>query len=92
MAVANDDAYASLKLLDRCRRLRKPISFITHLRLYVALYEPAPPRRPGQIEPRLEGELLSNLSVVAETPGTIWTLITVANWYGNGEHVVEIAS
>ena len=35
-----------LKLLDRCRKLRDPITFITRLRLDAALYEPAPPRRP----------------------------------------------
>ena len=53
VAVA-DRAYASLKLLDRCRSLRDPITFITRLRLDGALYEPAPPRRPGQIgRPRL---------------------------------------
>jgi hypothetical protein len=48
VAVA-DGGYASLKLLDRCRRLKKPITFITRLRLDAALYEPAPPRYPGQI-------------------------------------------
>jgi hypothetical protein len=46
--------YASLKLLDRCRSLSNPITFITRLRLDAALYEPAPPRRAGQIgRPRL---------------------------------------
>ncbi len=48
VAVA-DGGYASLKLLDRCRRLSKPMTFITRLRLDAALYEPAPPRRPGQL-------------------------------------------
>jgi hypothetical protein len=47
--IVADRAYASLKLLDRCRKLRKPITFIARLRLDAALYEPAPPRRPGQI-------------------------------------------
>jgi hypothetical protein len=56
VAVA-DSAYASLKLLDRSRKLRKPIAFVTRLRLDAALYEPAPPRRPGQRgRPRLKGE------------------------------------
>jgi hypothetical protein len=41
-----DRAYASLKLLDRCRSLRNPITFISRLRLDAALYKPAPPRRP----------------------------------------------
>jgi len=58
VAVA-DRAYASLKLLDRCRKLRKPITFVTRLRLDAALYEPVPPRRPGQIgRPRLKDERL----------------------------------
>ena len=78
VAVA-DSAYASLKLLDRCRKLRKPIAFVTRLRLDAALYEPAPPRRPGQRgRPRLKGERLSNLSVVAEDPNTVWKLTTIA--------------
>jgi hypothetical protein len=47
VAVA-DRAYASLKLLDSCRRLRRRIAFVTRLRLDAALYEPAPPRRPHQ--------------------------------------------
>ena len=92
VAVA-DRAYASLKLLDRCRKLSKPIAFTTRLRLDAALYEPAPPRRPGQIgRPRLKGERLPNLSAVAEDPNTVWKPTTLANWYGESERTVEIAS
>jgi hypothetical protein len=92
VAVA-DGAYASLKLLDRCRRLRNPITFITRLRLDAALYEPAPPRHPGQMgRPRLKGERLPNLSVVAEDPSTVWRPITVTNWYGKEKRSVEVVS
>src|SRR5215212_1929900 len=92
VAVA-DRAYATLKLLDRCRKLRNPITFITRLRLDAALYEPAPPRRPGQIgRPRIKGERLLNLSVVAEDPSTSWKPTTIANWYGERERMIEIAS
>ena len=92
VAVA-DRAYASLKLLDRCRKLRKPITFVIRLRLDAALYEPAPARRPGQTgRPRLKGERLPNLSVVAKDPNTGWKLTTIANWYGSGERMVEVAS
>src|SRR5687768_14802510 len=38
VAVA-DRAYASLKLLESCRKLSNPITFITRLRLDAALYE-----------------------------------------------------
>jgi hypothetical protein len=88
-----DRAYASLKLLDRCRKLRAPITFVTRLRLDAALYEPTPPRRPGQRgRPRLKGERLPNLSVVAEAQSTVWKPTTIANWYGSGERMVEVAS
>jgi hypothetical protein len=92
VAVA-DSTYASLRLLDRCQRLRKPITFITRLRLDAALYEPAPPRYAGQLgRPRLKGERLPNLSAVAEDPTTTWKIITVADWYGKGERSVEVVS
>ena len=92
VAVA-DGGYASLKLLDRCRRLREPITFITRLWLDAALYEPAPPRYPGQMgRPRLKGCRLPNLSTVAEDPDAVWSPITVAGWYGGEERTVEIIS
>jgi hypothetical protein len=92
VAVA-DRAYASLKLLDRCRKLTNPVTFITRLRLDAALYEPAPPRRPHQLgRPRIKGERLPNLSEVAQNPKTAWNPTTIANWYGSGERSVEIAS
>lgn len=92
VAVA-DSAYASLKLLFRCRSLSSPVTFITRLRLDAALYEPAPVRRPGQRgRPRLKGERLPNLSVVAEDPATVWKPAKIASWYGSGKRMVEIAS
>jgi DDE superfamily endonuclease len=92
VAVA-DGGYASLKLLDRCRHLGRPITFITRLRLDAALYEPAPPRKPRQMgRPRLKGERLANLSAVVEDPKTAWTPITVSSWYGDARRTVETAS
>jgi hypothetical protein len=46
MVAVADRAYASLKVLDCCRKLSNPIIFISRLRLDAALYEPALPRRP----------------------------------------------
>jgi len=92
VAVA-DRTYASLQLLERCRALGKPITFITRLRLDAALYEPAPPREPRQKgRPRLKGERLPKLLAVSEDPNTAWMPITVSNWYGGGERAVEIVS
>ncbi len=92
MAVA-DRVYASLKLLSRRRSLSKPVTFITRLRLDAALYEPAPARHRSQRgRPRLKGGRLPNLSVVAEAPKIVWRPATIANRYGSGERMVEIAS
>ena len=92
VAVA-DSTYASLRLLERCRTLKNPIVFITRLRLDAALYEPAPPRYPGQMgRPRIKGERLPNLSAVAEDPDTDWTPLTLAHWYGEAERTVEVVS
>ena len=92
VAVA-DRSYAGLKLLDRCRNLGEPVTFVTRLRMDAALYEPAPARKPGQRgRPRLKGERLPNLSAVAEDPSTAWTAVGVNDWYGKGERTVEVAS
>src|SRR5215211_6581468 len=86
VVAAADRSYASLKLLSRCGSLSKPVTVVTRLRLDAALYEPAPPRRPGQKgRPRLKGERLPNLSVVADDPTTVWEAAEIANWYGSGE-------
>jgi hypothetical protein len=94
VVAVSDRQYASLQLLNRCRKLANPITFITRLRLDAALYELAPPRRVGQRgRPRLKGERLPNLSIVAEDPATTWRTITVAEWYGGEERsTVEIVS
>ena len=92
VAVA-DSGYAAIALLSRCARRSKPITMVTRLRLDAALYEPAPPRRAGQIgRPRLKGKRLPNLAVVAEDPSVLWRPITVVEWYGGGERDVEVAS
>jgi hypothetical protein len=92
VAVA-DSTYASLKLLDRCRALSNPITFITRLRLDAALYEPVPPRYPGRLgRPRLKGDRLASLSVVAEDPAAEWEPITITGWYGARERTVEVIS
>jgi DDE superfamily endonuclease len=92
VAVA-DSTYATLPLLARCQSLPNPITFITRLRLDAALYEPAPPRDAHTIgRPRRKGKRLPSLVSVATDPATVWTPLTVAQWYGIGERAVEVAS
>jgi len=93
VAVA-DRAYASLKLLDRCRSLSNPITFIDPLAFGCCPLRAGPtttPRSDGKT-PRLKGERLPNLSMIAEDPSTVWRPITVTSWYGSGERTVEIIS
>jgi DDE superfamily endonuclease len=93
IVAVGDGGYACLKLLDRCRRLSEPITFVTRLRLDAALYEPPPPRKPHQPgRSRKKGERLPSLFWVAEDPETEWEKITVADWYGGGERTGEIVS
>jgi hypothetical protein len=88
-----DGGYAALKLLDRCRKLSEPITFITRLRLDAALYESAPPRKPHQKgRTPLKGARLPNLSKIAADPTTKWRSITLPEWYGTKERMVEVVS
>jgi len=92
VAVA-DSGYAALGFLAACRAWRTPVAVVTRLRLDAALYEPAPPRRPGQKgRPRKKGRRLPTLAARAADPDTAWGSATIANWYGAGERAVEVAS
>jgi hypothetical protein len=92
IAVA-DSGYAAIRLLARCIALPVPITMITRLRLDAALYEPAPPRYPGQIgRPRQKGARLPTLAARATDPATRWQAVAVADWYGKGARMVALAS
>jgi hypothetical protein len=93
IVVVADSGYAALALLDRCRRLRRPIAVVTRLRLDAALYEPAPPRRPGaRGRPRLKGARLPTLARRFADPRSSWAAIVVPHWYGAGPRTVEVVS
>jgi hypothetical protein len=88
-----DGGYSVLTLLDRCARLRGPITMVTRLRLDAALYEPAPQRQPGQRgRPRKKGKRLATLQQVLQEHKTLWTRVTVPRWYSQHERQVEVVS
>jgi hypothetical protein len=92
VAVA-DSTYAALAFLAACRAWRGPVTVVSRLRLDAALYDPAPPRRPGQTgRPRRKGQRQPTLAAVAADPHTAWTALTLEHWYGAGPRLVEIAS
>ena len=87
-----DSSYAALDLLHFCQSMPSPVTFITRLRLDAALYEPAPPRQPGQMgRPRLKGERLPSLKELVDHPQSVWTTLRVA-WYDGTDRILEIAS
>lgn len=88
-----DTAYAALDLLGRVMQLPNPITMVVRFRLDAALYEPAPPRQPGQKgRPRRKGPRLPTLKRVAADPQTHWQPHTVALWYGEVRRRIELVS
>jgi len=93
IVVVADSGYAVIALLARCARLAQPVTIVTRLRLDAALYDPAPPRAPGQRgRPRVKGRRLPTLAARIADPTTAWTPVVIANWYGEGARTVEVAS
>jgi DDE superfamily endonuclease len=91
MVLLGDSSFAALDLLAALAR--HGLVCITRLRLDAALYEPAPPRRPGTVgRPRTKGARLPNLSDVLVDEATCWQRLAVPEWYGGRERVVEICS
>ena len=82
MVVVGDSSYAALEFLEA---VRPHVTFITRLRLDAALYEKAPPRKPGQIgRTRKKGDRVTKLEDRLIDPDTVWVEITIPNWYGQG--------
>jgi hypothetical protein len=92
LVVVADGSYAVLELLDGCRQLANPVVMITRLRLDAALYDPAPPRKPGTNgRPRKKGKRQPTLAARLVDPTTVWQRCE-AGWYGGGTREVELAS
>lgn len=91
IVVVADSSFAALELLSAVTS--STLSVVTRLRLDAALYEPAPKPVPGQPgRPRKKGKRLPTLAQVAADQKTRWQRITVAQWYGESNRTIEIAS
>src|SRR6478735_7514647 len=91
VVLLGDGSFAALDLLAGLAR--RGLVCVTRLRLDAALYEPAPPRRPGTVgRPRTKGARLPNSSAVLADAGTRWAEVVVPDWYGEGDRVVEVCS
>jgi hypothetical protein len=66
---------------------------ITRLRLDAALYDPPPPRAPGQRgRPRRKGKRRPTLEAVWAAEKTQWSKLTIDDWYGEGPREVDVAT
>jgi hypothetical protein len=87
-----DSSFAALEWLALVARLPR-VSVITRLRLDAALYDPPPPRAPGQRgRPRLKGKRRPTLEAVLADEKTQWSTLTVDDWYGEGPREVEVTT
>ena len=69
LVIVGDNGYAVLDLLHCCQSLREPVTLITRLRLDAGLYDPAPPRQPGQSgRPRVKGSRRPTLKNSSMSP------------------------
>ena len=90
VVVVADSSFAALELIAA---VRDHVCLITRLRLDANLFEPAPERRSGQRgRPPLKGKPLPKLSAVLTDPKTVWTRVTMSEWYGGQTRELEYVS
>jgi hypothetical protein len=93
LVVVADGSFAVISLLFNAQQLAEPICMVTRSRLDAALYEPAPPRKLGQMgRPRVKGERLPALEEVLKNPKTKWARVALPQWYSEGRRLIEVAS
>ena len=92
LVIVGDNGYAVLDLLHCCQSLREPVTLITRLRLDAGLYDPAPPRQPGQNgRPRVKGSRRPTLKELLHVPDLPWLTASVS-WYDGTIPTLELAS
>ena len=90
--VVADGGYAKREFLRHCQSMSKPIVVVTKLRKDASRYQPAPPRRPGQIgRPRVVGARLPSPTAVLDDPATQWIPYRATGSDGSTA-MVELAS
>jgi hypothetical protein len=88
--VVADAGFSGVSLIAA---LRRHACLVTRLRIDASLFAPAPPRRPGQMGcPRLKGQRLPGFKAALADPDTVWSRVTVAEWYGGQSRELEVAS
>jgi len=77
-------ADSSFSVIELLRSVSPYLDVVTRLRLDAGLYEPPPPRRPGDKgRPRVKGARLPTLTERVADPTTAWQRVVVQGWYGS---------
>jgi len=90
LVAVGDMSYAAIELLTA---LRRHLTVVTRLRLDARLFDPPPPRQPGQRgRPRVSGARQPSLTERLHGSETVWQRVAVKNWYGSRGRLIDIAS
>ncbi len=90
LVVVCDSSFSALELLAG---VGQAVALVTRLRLDAALFEAAPPRKPGTVgRPRKKGHRLASLETVLEDANTAWQRLIVSQWYGRQAYQIEVAT
>jgi hypothetical protein len=86
-------ADSSFSVIELLRAVRAHLDVVTRLRLDAGLYEPPPPRCPGDKgRPRVKGARLPTLKERVADPATAWQRVTIPGWYGRTQHQLDVAT
>jgi DDE superfamily endonuclease len=90
IVIVADSSFAAIELIAAFLR---QVCFLTRPRLDANLFEPPPPRRPRQRgrTPK-RGCKLPKLTQVLTDPATVWTTISMSQWYGGKRCRLDITS
>jgi len=90
LVAVGDMSYAAIELLTA---LRRHLTIVTRLRFDARLFDPPPPRKPGQRgRPRVSGARQPSLTERLHCSETVWQRVAVTNWYGGSDRLIDIAS
>ena len=90
LVAVGDMSYAAIELLAAVRR---HLTIVARLRLDARLFDPPPPRKPGQRgRPRVSGARQPSLPERLRSPETVWRRVTMTDWYGDGDRLIDVAS
>ena len=90
LVAVTDSGFSAISLLDA---VRTHVCLISRLRHDARLFAPAPPRKAGTMgRPRRTGERLPTLAQRLADPQTAWQKLTVPDWYGGSQRIVEVVT